>query len=277
MTFGGGTDEITNAPLATFDTVTYVGGISDTVGTIDFSSVFNGFSNWASASVMLVGTPIASPSSIPAPVPSVQLPWVALSSESVSTQGVNAATKSFYGTPGTHTYELPAWLVAGNHLDIITVSDGGSGASNFGIENGPGGGAGLWAKTTLLVGATGPTGIKAGTAVTATLGGGGAAPTFYWENGKPGSGVTISWVDADNAPQSLTVVGGAAGVFGVVLSIWGASPGTETYLGVPYVGGAEALNGWAGNAPGGGGGGSGWLQYGSAGAPAGAWFTARQT
>lgn len=180
---------------------------------------------------------------------------------------------STFGTPGTYTQTLDSWAV---HVDLIGVGAGGGGEGETGAGNGDGGTAGSWNNTTLTVGGTGPTGIKAGSPITITVGTGGARGPYFTPGGN-GTATTFSWVDASNAAQSLTCSPGAGGQPSTNLTSWGIGPGNHTYNGVTYPGGGTNAVGGTGYYPGGGGTGGAAFQWGFAGASGEAWTVERQS
>lgn len=170
------------------------------------------------------------------------------------------------------TFTPQSWATK---VDLIAVGDGGGGNGENLIGLGVGGLGGLWNATTLTVGTSGPTGLKAGTAITITVGQGGPGGP-YFTPGNPGTGTTFSWVDSLNAPQTLVAAGGLGGSLNTNLTSWGLSPGNLVYLGTTYTGGAvNIIGGTNGIAPGGGGPGGAPFLFGQNGAAGQAWVIER--
>lgn len=175
-------------------------------------------------------------------------------------------------TSATATHTIPSFA---KNVDLVAVGDGGGGNGENLIGVGLGGLGGLWAATTLTVGGSGPTGIKANSVITMSIGQGGPGGIFFTP-GNPGVGTIFSWVDSLNVPQSLTAAGGLGGSLNTNLTSWGMSPGNFTYRGVLYIGGAiNIIGGTNGIAPGGGGPGGAPFLFGQNGAPGEAWIVDR--
>jgi Concanavalin A-like lectin/glucanases superfamily len=175
----------------------------------------------------------------------------------------NPPSTTEYPLAGNYTYDIPYWCT---YIDLILLGGGGGGANALGgVIPGAGGQAGFFTTTTAQRGNEIP---WTTTTIAITVGSGGAAAG----NGGPTTATATGMA-------SQTAIGGTqgAGTNGTT----GASPGSVTYQGQTFVGGAaQTTAGAAGNAPGGGGGGANPL----AGAPApgpgaqGAmWVVARQT
>ncbi|QKY78824.1 minor tail protein [Mycobacterium phage KingCyrus] len=173
-------------------------------------------------------------------------------------------------TTAIFTYTIPRWC---NYIDVILLGGGGGGGGGASTtQSGAGGGPGSWLTVTLergvhipfslvsFVGQLGTGGTGANGGITPTTGG----------NGNP------------TVIPSLSL--SAAGGIGSASSNQdGMSPGTKTYNGVTYTGGAAVTsgNGTNGNPPGGGarGGNNGIFIPGSKGGNGGlgqAWFRAYQ-
>jgi hypothetical protein len=161
-------------------------------------------------------------------------------------------------------------------VDLVGVGGGGGGHGEDLVDIGIGGNAGLWNATTLTVGGTGPTGIKAGSVVTFVVGDGGG-PAAYFLPGISGADTTFSWVDAAETVQTMTCPGGDGGNLGITLTGIGKSPGPLDFNGQHYVGGASqpAWSG-TGHAPGGGGGGAAPFLEGGPGGNGGVWIMEHQ-
>jgi hypothetical protein len=173
------------------------------------------------------------------------------------------------------SYTIHSWA---QYVDLIVLGDGGGGEGELGFATGYGGTGGSWNTQTLVVG----TDIAAGTTFTVTVGQGGAGGP-YFTAGSNGTGTTIAWLDIHGSAQSLIGVAGFGGnhTLGLSHNILGTglapNPQNETYQGSTYIGGAPQYTANVGNAPGGGGYGASFFQYGTAGAPGQAWIVDRQT
>ena len=146
-----------------------------------------------------------------------------------------------FSTAGVHSYTVPT---GATRVDVVVL--GGGGGSDVGGSggNGWGGAAGSWGSKTLIVGVD----VAAGAAISVTVGAGGIAGTsgIGGSKGKAGGNSLVSQFN-------LVGLGGAGGV---QTDAKGASPGTFTFKGRTYVGGASvditSTNGVNGLAPGGG-------------------------
>ena len=170
-------------------------------------------------------------------------------------------------TAGNWSFTVPSWLRTGDKVDVILLGGGRGGTQGVSNSSRPGGNAGAFASTTLIVG----THISVGQTIGGVIGAGGAI------NGGNGGNTTLT------SGGSLSAAGATAnnGVNGSN----GNSPGTYTLNGKSYTGGvggtgASSAAGTAGTAPGAGGGGGGSLffvgQNGGAGAQGGVWIRAYQ-
>ncbi|WP_255789216.1 glycine-rich domain-containing protein [Mycobacteroides abscessus] len=176
-----------------------------------------------------------------------------------------------WSAPGTITYNIPSWC---RYIDIVLVGGGNGGGGGFaGFITGGGGNAGNWSHVTLERGVDIPWSATAITFVipVATPGG------TQGNKGAGGGAVTASVSGSSWAGLSAT--GGTGDQFGTTRN--GQSPGTHTYNGQPYAGGAvQSTAQAAGNPPGGGGNGGNGNAFngtkGGAGAPGGAWARAYQ-
>lgn len=175
-------------------------------------------------------------------------------------------------TSGSHTYPIPAWMIAGDCLDVVLLGGGGGGASsNFG--NAPGGDAGSWQTKTLVCGTDFPVGA---TTISVTVGAGGTHPGALQLAGNAGGNSSVTWTDPAAAPHTTTATGGAGGPAGSFsAATTGEGAGRQTFQGKTYFGGGStsAANGLA---PGGGGAGAQAYQLGYNGAPGAVWVTTRQ-
>ena len=187
-----------------------------------------------------------------------------------------------FSAPGTHTYTIEPWV---NYIDVVMLGGGGGGCGGhpFNFAAGQGGFAGAWATETLVRGVDFP--VNA-TQITITVG----ARGIGGPGNTPGSSGTATTRSAITGGKDvLNAAGGAAGTIqvGNPAEVFGQSPGTITYQGQNYVGGAgggaaSAASGGVGAAPGAGGGGGSGGTWGAAwnggdGARGGAWVTARQS
>jgi hypothetical protein len=175
-----------------------------------------------------------------------------------------------FATPGT--WIPPSWT---NFIDFVGIGGGGSGEGEILINMGQGGLPGSWNAVTLGAG----TDFTPGSTVfTITPGAGGASLVGYFGDGNNGSASTVTWTDPGGHPRTFTCAGGDGGAATGLFSYDGQAPANYTYNNVPYYGGAQALVGCDGNAPGGGGGGAFFFEaITGAGAPGQIWVTARQT
>ncbi|MDM2401761.1 hypothetical protein PP613_21165 [Mycobacteroides abscessus] len=176
-----------------------------------------------------------------------------------------------FTAPSTITYLIPSWC---RYIDIVLVGGGNGGGGGFaGFITGGGGNAGNWSHATLERGVDIP---WSATAITFVIP---AATPGGTQGNKGAGGGTVTAEVAGSGWSGLSATGGTGDQFGSTRN--GASPGTHTYNGVPYIGGAvQTTNQAAGNPPGGGGnGGTGNAfngNQGGAGAPGGAWARAYQ-
>jgi hypothetical protein len=175
----------------------------------------------------------------------------------------NPPATTEFSTVGPNTYDIPYWCT---YIDLILLGGGGGGAKAIGgVIAGAGGQAGFWTTTTAQRGNEIP---WTTTSIAITVGSGGAAAG----NGGPTTA-------AATGMALQTAIGGTqgAGTNGTT----GGSPGSVTYQGRTFTGGAvQATPGTAGNAPGGGGAGANPLAGApnpGAGAHGAAWVVARQT
>lgn len=173
-----------------------------------------------------------------------------------------------FATPGTFTYDVPAGAIA---LDFIILGAGASGlpGNTSTLVTGWGGLAGQWLTATVSPASGWPSNGQ----VTVVVGAGGAeqgingATTVH-----PGAASSVS---APGMP-TYSAPGGNGPNTG---SVDGQSPGNQSYNGENYIGGAEQLPDYDGNAPGAGGGGgdatAAQYYYGGAGGPGAVWIVAR--
>lgn len=174
----------------------------------------------------------------------------------------NPPATTEYPLAGNYTYDIPYWCT---YIDLILLGGGGGGAKALGgVVPGPGGQAGFWTTTTAQRGNEIP---WTTTTIAITVGPGGAAVA----NGGSTTATAIGMA-------SQTAIGGTqgAGTNGTN----GESPGSVTYMGQTFAGGAvQTTAGAAGNAPGGGGSGAKPLAGAptpGAGAQGAVWVVARQ-
>jgi hypothetical protein len=159
-------------------------------------------------------------------------------------------------TPGAYTYTIPPFA---DTVDIITLGGGDPGGPGF-IGYGQGGLAGQFSAVTVVRGVGIPwssTTISGVVGVGGPLGGHGGATTAT------ATGMT-----------TVTAAGGGGAWTG---NVDGQSPGTLTFNGNKYVGGAVAQVNQPGNLPGGGGAGGFFFGGGQPGAAGQVWFYAYQT
>ena len=161
-------------------------------------------------------------------------------------------------TPGTYSYQIPPFA---DTIDVIALGGGGGGATG-GFGYGLGGLAGQWQTATLVRGVGIP---WASTTLSGTIGAGGV---------QGGNGSTTTVTDPSST-VSINASGGAGAAW--TGNVDGQSPGTLTFDGQKYVGGAVAQIGRPGNRPGGAGAGGWWFGGGGAGAGGAVWFYAYQT
>lgn len=186
-----------------------------------------------------------------------------------------SAVSASWAAAGTYTFTIPVWC---RYIDIVLLGAGGGGASpgTFYTLRGHPGEAGSWVTITLERGVHIP---WTATTITIVVGSGGARGSGVSATGvagQPGAATTVAivgWAGASAAGGD----GGGTSLTGTTDNA-GRSPGSRTYQGIPYVGGAtQTANGGAGNAPGGGGaGGAPFGGAGGVGAPGGAWLRAYQ-
>lgn len=176
-----------------------------------------------------------------------------------------------YTIPGTITYLIPSWC---RYIDVVLIGGGNGGGGGFaGFVTGGGGNAGNWAHATLERGVDIPWSATAITFVIPV-----AAPAGTQGN-KGAGGSTVTAEVSGSSWSGLSATGGTGDQFGTTRN--GQSPGTHTYNGQSYIGGAvQSTNQAAGNPPGGGGNGGNGNAFngnqGGAGAPGGAWARAYQ-
>lgn len=169
----------------------------------------------------------------------------------------HAPDSATYST-GSYSLTLPAWLRAGDKVDLIGIGGGGGGGGSVFYFSGQGGGAATWDRITLTVG----TDVKIGSTLTIVVGAGGS-PGSAGNNGGNGGNTTVTYLDPSNNPHTITFLGGPYG--GPGPSHNGANPnssssgqaaGNTDYNGKTYFGGGEVSLGNTGSSPGGGGGGA---------------------
>jgi hypothetical protein len=240
----------------------------------------NTFPSQLGASRSTTSSPTA-PSTISTVTYAAAVPWFGLSGSAGMSQ-LGAQTQEF-STAGAFTYTIPTeFMATGNQIDIIALGGGGGGQAGFALDDGVGAGAGSFEATTITIGVDIPLST---TTISGVVGAGGSPGEAEDANGSAGSASTVT---ATGSFAGLSAAGGAGGssVEGTDGggSVTGASPGTETFGGNQFVGGAaqESASG-AGNAPGGGGAGGlgdvdfvGLADPGGHGATGAVWFVAHQ-
>jgi hypothetical protein len=255
-------------------------------GSVAFTatSATGGDEFWASIAVALIGVVPTVRTTISESIFSDNVPWFALcGSAGVS---MHSPVTQEFTTPGTDTYEVPGFMVAGDFFDIVMVPDGGSGGKPAIPTSGEdvfggGGQAGTWTAITLQYGVDIPTTT---TSFTVNVGAGGASVGGSVATpGESGSGCSV----VITGHGTISAAGGAGGSdTGLPSSsthIDGGSPGVETFNGATYNGGGvQSSIATAGVAPGGGG--SGGISISpddtapsGAGAPGAVFITAYQT
>ncbi|MGA5542693.1 hypothetical protein ACPCIR_12645 [Mycobacterium sp. NPDC051198] len=189
-----------------------------------------------------------------------------------------AVVTASWALAGTYTFTIP---LACRYIDVVLLGAGGGGASSgtFYTLGGYPGEAGLFATVTLERGVHIPwTAIT----ITITVGVGGARGSggFAGTAGSVGGSTVLTYTNLSGATVTLTATGGAGGIANLTGTSdnTGRSPGSLTYKGQPYAGGAaQSTTGATGNPPGGGGaGGKNFGGAGGVGAPGGAWCRAYQ-
>ncbi len=186
----------------------------------------------------------------------------------------HAAVTTPYTLAGTYTYTIPVWC---RYIDVVLVGAGGGGASSgtFYTLGGYPGQAGSWATLTLQRGVDIP---WTATSITVVVGVGGnkGVGGFTGTSGTDGAASTL----VISGSTVLTAAGGTRGGVSATGTSdnTGRSPGSITYNGEPYTGGAtQPTTGANGNPPGGGGaGGKNFGGSGGNGAPGGGWCRAYQ-
>lgn len=204
----------------------------------------------------------------------------AASADGTALAGWSAVAPATTAITASGTYKIP---VSSRYLDIIVLGGGGGGREGDGGVNrtGNGGKAGTWSAVTLERGVDIPwTAIT----LTVTVGAGGAAGAKGAGNV---NGNTANQGGATSVSLASTTLASAVGGVGGSGTDGnpGESPGTYSFVGQNYTGGASAPSGGSrtvGNPPGGGGGGGAGGIFngqtaGMAGARGQAWIRARQT
>ena len=178
-----------------------------------------------------------------------------------------------YTDVGGQPYNIPSWATS---MDVITLGAGGGGAGGNGFGgDGIGGRQGVATTATIVRGTHIPLGTNT---LTITVGAGGTAG----ENDNVSGGAGGSTTAVGAGWSGITGAGGAggSGINPAFQTNWtGRGPGTFTFNGHSYPGGADQPEqGQPGNPPGGGGAGGlgGFLDSdpGGAGADGGAWVLA---
>lgn len=155
-----------------------------------------------------------------------------------------------YPTPGSYSLALPAWLTAGDLVNLVGVGGGGGGGSSFFYVSGGAGLPSTWQHLQLVVG----TDILAGSTISIVVGARGNTGGSS-SSGGPGGNTTFTYLDPSSGSHTLTSTGGAGGAYGGTGGV-SSGPGNDTFDGQIYYGGAGVGNGSDGQAPGGGGGGA---------------------
>lgn len=185
---------------------------------------------------------------------------------------------NFYTTNGTYT--RPAWMVAGDILDIFLLPAGGGGQSGGYGVSGEGGTAGTWRTQSYVIGSdprsTGLPIIPLSTTVfTHTFGapGTGGINPYTLDPGDNAANSTVTATGVTTLTGTGGIGGGRAG--NNTSSTSGQAAGNRTLGGYTAFGGTAAGTNQDGVEPGGGGG-SGYPAFGRPGAHAKVWYRARQ-
>jgi hypothetical protein len=209
---------------------------------------------------------VTAPSTISTVSYSTSVPFLGVSGSAGASEIAPQTTE--YSTAGTFTYTVPAWMVAGDHFDIIVLGGGGGGGAWISYFNGTGGNAGSWTAITLQYGVDIPLST---TSFTGTVAAGGAGGNVASGSAGSASSVVITGYG------TISAAGGTGGAAANDGPVTGVSPGTETFDGQPYYGGSpQSTTGASGNAPGGGGSGGQVAQAGGHGATGAVWIRAYQ-
>lgn len=180
--------------------------------------------------------------------------------------------ETYFGMSGVYDYQVPPWA---NHIDVICLGGGGAGGSGTGTfaNAGSGGNAGAWGLARIFVSDLPSRDLRV------TVGNRGLASTAA--DTKGGNGQPSVVRDAHSG-QGIGIQGGGGigGGGGTSAGTNGGSPGSRSYQGKTYSGGAggayaDSRHGGNGSPPGGGGGGFfGNYWRGGHGANGGVWITA---
>jgi hypothetical protein len=208
---------------------------------------------WVSATVpinLTTGNDPIEPLSISSPSYASDVPLFALCG-SAGISGQAPATKLYRS--GSHTYQVPVWMIAGDRFDVVLVGAGGGGnvydIPEGGVSAALGGDAGTWLSATLVYGVDVPLTTTTFSVVVGAGGQGGIV--FVDDAGYPGTNSTVTITGYG----TLTAAGGAGGAGDAADDpSYGQAAGDVTVNGADYIGGAEQETWYTGgNAPGGGG------------------------
>ncbi|APD19162.1 hypothetical protein SEA_MITTI_29 [Mycobacterium phage Mitti] len=260
-----------NAPAASVSSAS-AGAVEHVLGVVGVAS------STSSASALIAAQLVAAATgaSVAAATLLMRIVAAALSASSASAGAAFPAQSpapTQYDSPGTYNYSIPYWC---RFIDVVLVGGGagGNGGSAAGAT-GHGGFAGVWASITLERGVHIP---WTAAVIAIVVGVGGTAGAGGVVGALGGTGGTSS-ASADGW-AGISAAGGTARPLVGLLHRPGDGPGNHVHNGITYVGGAESLNGAAGNPPGGAGsGGVGGIfsgATGGAGAPGRAWLRAYQ-
>lgn len=176
-----------------------------------------------------------------------------------------------YSATGSNAHSIAAWC---RYMDVVLAGGGNGGGGGFaGFVTGGGGNAGNWSHVTVERGVDIPWSASTLTIVIPTATAGGT------QGNKGAGGGTVTAAVTGTSWAGLSATGGTGDQFGTTRN--GQSPGTHTYNGQSYNGGAvQTTSQGAGNPPGGGGNGGTGNAFngntGGAGALGGGWVRSYQ-
>jgi hypothetical protein len=205
----------------------FVGQAVATGSAQTFSATAGVSAPWGAVAIPLTAASYIAPNPVIGSLPSgaaaysPNLPWLALSSENVTTQGTFAPVTIPYYVPGTYIFDIPFWA---SFIDLVGLGGGGDGANGTALGRGDGGSAGNWNGRVIERAVDfmdSPTAT-----LTVVVGTGGI-------NNGPGVATTISWTDTLGHTQTLTCAGGAAATQPTYL---GQAAPIFIFDGAPYYG-----------------------------------------
>jgi hypothetical protein len=177
-------------------------------------------------------------------------------------------TKEYDGA-GTYSYSIPYWC---DTIDLLLLGAGGGGTYPE-LTPSAGGGAGSWKAVTVQRGSDIP---WATTAISITVGQGGAGGSLATPTGGPGGDTTASW-DTSPGTTTETASGGGGGANSSDPTGESPNPSANSVGDATLSAGSEQpTTGAVGNPPGGGGAGSDGFQAGGSGADGAVVVVARQ-